>query len=259
MSIVLSERKNSVVYLTLNRPDKRNALNAALVESLTTHFKHLLEDHDLRAVVLRGAGKVFSAGADLDSIQQLTKNTYDENLEDSNRLLNLFKLIYHFPKPVIAVVNGHAIAGGCGLASVCDITLVKASAKLGYTEVKIGFVAAIVMVFLKDMIGEKRAKDLLLSGRLISAEEACSIGLATRSFSDETFDADVEEAINDYMSNSPSALEITKKLFHSIKETTFDEGLSLASKTNAKTRETEDCREGIAAFLEKRSPKWISR
>ena len=256
LNTILSEIKDNIARIILNRPDKRNALNAEMVSELTAEFIKLEQLSSIKVVTLTGAGKVFSAGADLDSIQKLTTNSYEENLDDSNKLKTLFKLIYNFPKPVIAIVNGHAIAGGCGLATVCDITIVKSSAKLGYTEVKIGFVAALVMVFLKDLVGEKRAKDLLFSGRLISASYAENIGLITRSISEESFEEDVKSSIAEYASNSPSALEITKNLFHKIKEQSFDDGLSLASETNAKTRETSDCREGISAFLEKRSPVW---
>ncbi|MFN3315295.1 MAG: enoyl-CoA hydratase/isomerase family protein, partial [Raineya sp.] len=166
-----------IAYITLNRPDKRNALNFQVVEQLKQAFWKAKEDETAKVVVLRAEGKVFCAGADLEYLQTLQKNTFEENLADSSHLKELFELIYTHPKIVIAQIHGHAIAGGAGLATVCDFSYSVPDAQFGYTEVKIGFIPAIVMVFLLRKIGEGRAKELLLSGDLISAQKAQEFGL----------------------------------------------------------------------------------
>lgn len=255
MSLLKLSIKGKVAEIKLNRPDKKNALNPQLVRELQNCFNSL-RSKAISIVSLSGEGDVFSAGADLAHIQQLAKNSDEENRNDSRELMTLFKSIYDFPKTVIAKVNGHAIAGGAGLASVCDIVLMKKSAKIGYTEIKIGFVAAIVMVFLRRMIPEKNAKELLLSGRLISASEAKDIGLINHIFEDDSFDLQADNYIQNILNNSPLALAETKSLFHRISELPIEQALEDAAHSNVKARKSADCKEGIAAFLEKRKAIW---
>jgi methylglutaconyl-CoA hydratase len=256
MSVAKLSVDKGIATIVLSRPEKKNAINPELVSVLSTMFTSLLNESKLKLVVLTGAGDTFSAGADLGHIQQLAENSFDENVADSTSLKNLFYQIYSFPKPVIAKVNGHAIAGGAGLASVCDVVLMKKTAKIGYTEVKIGFIAAIVLVFLNQIIGEKTAKDLLLSGRLLEAEEAMSIGLVSKVFEDIGFDQSCQNYIEKFILNSTEAQVATKHFFNSIVNMNIQEALEEAVIQNAKTRSSADCKEGIAAFLGKRKPRW---
>src|SRR6478609_2823790 len=177
MAFIQYETKNRIAYITLNRPEKRNALNYDVVTELKNAFDRAESDDECKVVILRANGNVFCAGADLEYLQQLQANTYQENLEDSTHLMQLFYQIYTLKKVVIAQIHGHAIAGGCGLVTVCDFAFAVPEAKLGYTEVKIGFIPAIVKVFLLRKIGEAKAKELLLTGDLISAQEARDFGL----------------------------------------------------------------------------------
>ena len=180
MGFVNVERKDSLGIIILNRPEKRNALNAAFVSELIGVFDELEKDEQVKIIILRANGEVFSAGADLKYLQELQQNTFEENVEDSRLLASLFLKIYQLRKVVIAEVQGHAIAGGCGLISVCDFVFTVDEAKFGYTEVKIGFVPAIVMVFLLRKLGETHVKELLLSGYLITAQKAREFGLINK-------------------------------------------------------------------------------
>jgi methylglutaconyl-CoA hydratase len=246
-----------VATLTLNRPDKRNALNGALVAALRNALDELAEDDAVRVVVLTGAGPVFSAGADLAALQALQEARPLENHDDSAHLAGLFEAIYEHPKPVIAKVNGHAIAGGCGLSAVCDFALASESAKLGFTEVRIGFVPAIVSVFIVRKLGEAAARDLLLRGRLINASAAADMGLITRSVPEAELDAAVDELANELATEtSISAVRLTKALLADIRGMGRREALDHAITVNAFARGTADCQAGIAAFLNKEDPPW---
>lgn len=256
-SMVLYEVSERIAYITLNRPDKRNALNDEMVEALYAAFCRAEEDEQAKVVVLRARGKAFCAGADLAYLQQLQKNSYEENLADSSRLKALFHKIYTLKKTVIAQVQGHAIAGGCGLATVCDVTFSVPEAKFGYTEVKIGFIPAIVSLFLLRKIGEGRAKELLLSGRLIDAQEALALGLVHRVVEADRLETEVKAyALQLCTQNSASSMELTKRMIAEIQERTLEQGLQYAAQMNAMARETDDCRRGIAAFLEKNPLEW---
>ena len=241
-----------LITITLNRPEKRNALNPQLVAELTMAFSSAEADANCRVVLLKAEGKAFSAGLDLESLQAIAGQSHNKNLQDSRKLAELFRRIYTLPKPVIAVVTGPAIAGGCGLATVCDLTLAAPEAKFGYTEVKIGFVAAIVSVFLVRMIGEKHARDLLLSGRLIDAAEAVRIGLINEVVPADQIVARAKQLAGDLAANSPQSLAATKQLLVG----NIEKALDAACKLNATARQTEDCKEGVKAFLEKRPPRW---
>ena len=250
-------RSPPFAVVTLNRPDKRNALNPALIRELGLILNELEHDPATRAVIITGEGKAFSSGMDLEILREIsTTRTYEENLADSRSLAELFLRIHRYPKPVIAAVNGPAIAGGCGLASVCDFTLASDAAQFGYTEVRIGFVAAIVSVFLLRLIGEKRTRDLMLTGRIIPAAEAVQIGLATERLPPDRLMTRATELAKSLTENSPNSLSATKKLISTVPGDTLEADLNRACEINARIRLTPDCREGVSAFLEKRRPNW---
>ena len=251
------DRSGPVLTLTLDRPDKRNALSAELVDALRAEVDGAATDDAVRVIVLTGSGRAFSAGADLSAIQTLRQASAEANLADSDRLASLFEAIYRSPKPVVAKVNGHAIAGGAGLAAVCDVSLVADGAKIGFTETRIGFVPAIVSVFVMRKLGEAAARDLLLRGHLVSADEAARIGLVTRVVApDELDDACDALCAEIARETSGSAVALTKRLLADVQGMGLAEGLSYASRLNALARATDDCRAGVDAFLGKTDPPW---
>lgn len=249
--------KERVSYIVLNRPEKRNAFNQELVEELKMAFGLAEKDEKVKVIVLKANGKVFSAGADLGYLQSLQKNTYEENLEDSKHLKALYEQIYTLKKVVIAQIEGHAIAGGCGLATVCDFSFSVAEAKFGYTEVKIGFVPAIVMVFLLKKIGELKTKDLLLTGKLITATEAVDYGIINKIFAKETIAEEVFQFAQKLcVETSIQSLETTKTMIANVQNMSFEEAFAYAAQMNAKGRANTDCKKGIAAFLNKEKLEW---
>jgi methylglutaconyl-CoA hydratase len=255
--VVLYRREGRTAYLTLNRPDKRNALNAEMVGGLRKSLKTAADDTAVRVVVFEGAGSVFSAGADLKALEQLRSATSEANLADSTRLAGLFEDIYLHPKPTIARVHGHAIAGGCGLAAVCDFSIVSEEARLGFTEVRIGFVPAIVMVFVLRKLGEAAARDLFLTGRLVDARYAAQTGLITKVVPA----AELDRAVSDLAAmideeTSASAVALTRQLLAVIPRMGLREALNHAVQANALARTTSDCRAGVDAFLTKTAPPW---
>ncbi|KOF02747.1 methylglutaconyl-CoA hydratase [Roseivirga seohaensis subsp. aquiponti] len=257
MTLVKYQVANRVATITLNRPEKRNALNAEMVTQLKQAFTQAEEDENAKVIVLDAAGDSFCAGADLAYLQQLQNNTFEENLADSNHLKELFLQIYQHPKVVIAKIQGHAIAGGCGLATVCDFSFTVPEAKFGYTEVRIGFIPAIVKVFLLRKIGEGKAKSLLLTGELIPAELAESMGLVNTVV--EAIDLDMEVANFAQMlvqKNSGQSMAFTKQMIAAVQSMDVEEGLNYAAEMNAKARASEDCQKGIAAFLNKEKIVW---
>ena len=257
MNLVEYNNQDRIATITLNRPEKRNALNAAMVTALRQAFTRAAEDSSAKVIVLKANGKVFCAGADLEYLQQLQNNTYEENLEDSNNLKELFLSIYRNPKVVIAQVHGHAIAGGCGLASVCDFVYTVPDAGFGYTEVKIGFVPAIVKVFLLRRIGEGRAKELLLTGEWITAEKALEIGLVNKIVKPAELDKVVRNFARSLCeNNSGQSMALTKKMIAEIQSMDLLEAADYAAKMNAQARDTADCKRGIASFLNKEDLKW---
>lgn len=257
MNTIRYKTDNRIAYITLNRPDKRNALNAETVTELKQAFTMAKEDKGVKVIVLAGEGKAFCAGADLGYLQQLQTNTYEENLADSQHLMQLFLQIYTHPKPVIAAVNGHALAGGCGLATVCDFSFSVPEAKFGYTEVKIGFIPAIVKVFLLRKIGEGRAKELLLGGQLIDAEKAAQWGLINEVVAAQALDERVAGFAEMLCTqNSGQSMALTKEMIGKVQELPLEEALAYAAAKNAEARATEDCRRGIASFLNKEPLQW---
>jgi methylglutaconyl-CoA hydratase len=244
--------------LTLNRPDKRNAISYELIGDLIKALEEVTNS-DARVLVLTGAGKAFSSGMDLDNLKTLIGRTREQNLEDSRTMVTLFRSLYEFPKPTIAAVNGAAIAGGTGLALLCDFTLAIPEAKFGYTEVRIGFVPAIVATFLLRQVGEKIARDLLLTGRLFDAAEALRLGLINEIVPAEKLLDRARELALQLAENSPLSLFQTKRLLNEHARAELDAQIEAAIRENAGIRESADFREGIESFLEKRKPKWTGR
>lgn len=255
--LVISEVRNRVGVITLNRPEKRNALNPEVVTGLKQAFSAFFENNEVKVIKLRGEGEAFCAGADLAVIQQLKEASYEENLADSQELAELFSIIHHGSKPVIAAVHGHAIAGGCGLATICDMVVASDAAKLGYTETRIGFVPAIVAQFLLRKVGETHARRLLFTGSLISASEAARIGLVSESVPVDDFNERVDALVETLLhKTSGEALQRTKTLLNEVAELNFEEALNHAAQTNAAARGTQDCQRGIQAFLDKQKISW---
>jgi len=247
----------SVCTITLDRPEKRNALNAELVSALKRALSEAAEEESLRAIVLTGAGSAFSAGADLSSLRAMRDTGPMENQQDSRHLAELLRQVYQHPKPVIAKVNGHAIGGGCGLATVCDFSYVAADAKMGFTEVRIGFVPAIVMVFLRRKVGETQARDLLLRGRLVEAPTAADLGLVTRAVPADELSGTVKDVAHEMATQtSGSAVALTKQMLARVPGMGLDEALDYAVQMNAFARGTDDCQAGIDAFLDDEDPPW---
>jgi len=247
-----------VATLTLNRPDKRNAISYELIAELLQALDEVKQS-PARVLILTGAGKAFSSGMDLDNLKSLIGRTPEQSLEDSRTMVSLFRSLYEFPKPTIAAVNGAAIAGGTGLALLCDFTLAVPEAKFGYTEVRIGFVPAIVSTFLLRQAGEKIARDLLLTGRLFDAEEALRIGLLTQVVPPTELMDRARELAAQLMENSPVSLAYTKRLLTAHARAELDSQIEAAIHENAAIRATADFREGITSFLEKRKPKWTGQ
>jgi len=257
MSLVEYTVKDRVGYITLNRPEKRNALSHELVSDLITAFDHTEKDLSAKVVVLKANGEAFCAGADLAYLQQLQHFSFEQNLEDSRHLKNLFLKIYQLKKVVIAQVQGHALAGGCGLATVCDFTFAVPEARFGYTEVKIGFIPALVSVFLIRKVGEHKAKQLLLTGEVIKAEHALAHGLINQVVKAEELERTVFEFASGLIrNNSGQSMELTKELIDIVQSLSIEEALEQAAMMNAKARATDDCKAGIAAFLNKQELKW---
>jgi methylglutaconyl-CoA hydratase len=251
MSDLIYEVEESIAYLTLNRPEKRNALNDELIAALKEALRRADRDESLRAVVIRGAGKDFCSGADLSALQKVSESSYEENLEDARNLMELFLLIRAVKVPVIAAVHGRALAGGCGLATACDIVLAGETARFGYPEVKIGFVPAMVTAILRRNLSEKRSFELLTQGFEFTSAEALGMGLVNRVFPDETFEADVKGYASVYSKVSRSAVVMTKKLLYETDAMGFEAAMNAGAEVNAKARMTEDCKKGIAKFLGK--------
>ena len=249
--VVLYQVDEGVARITLNRPQKRNALNDALVAGLKDSLAQANYNEAVRVIVITGAGKDFCSGADLSALQKIATASVAENIEDARSLMDLFLLIRQVKVPVIAAVRGRALAGGCGLATACDIVLATHSAHFGYPEVTIGFVPAMVMAILRRNVSEKRAFELVTLGAEISADEAERIGLANKVFSDEIFDSEVENYARRFEKVSRSAASLSKSLLYQIDGMSFLDALQTGQDVNVAARMTEDCKEGIARFLKK--------
>jgi len=244
-----SARDGGILSLTLDRPDKRNALSSGLVEALHRALDAADLDAEVRVVLLTGAGKDFCAGADLEELLASADATSEANEAAALRLGDLFGRIRRLPKPVVAVVRGRALAGGAGLMSACDIVLAGAGAQIGYPEVLRGFVPAMVMTMLRRLVGEKAALDLVLTGRLLGATEAHAWGLVSRVVPDEALEREAGDLARTLASAPASALALTKQLFYQLDGQTFDQGIALGARVNALARQTPDFKDAIARFL----------
>jgi methylglutaconyl-CoA hydratase len=247
-----------IATITLNRPEKRNAISFDLIEDLLRALDQVAHS-DAIVLIVTGAGKAFCSGMDLENLKALLGRTPEQNVEDSRTMVRLFRSLYEFPKVTIAAVNGPAIAGGTGVALLCDFTLAVPEAKFGYTEVRIGFVPAIVSTFLLRQTGERQTRDLLLTGRIFGAEEAMRLGLLNEIVPAERLMTRARELAAVLMENSPSSLRATKKLLNDHARAELDVQIESAIRENAAVRSTADFREGISSFLEKRKPVWTGK
>ncbi len=248
-SPVLFTINGSIARITLNRPAKRNALNEALVSALKEALRKAAAEEAVRVAVITGAGKDFCSGADLEVLGNISEASVSENAGDARSLMELFELIRQVPVPVVAAVRGRALAGGCGLASACDLVLAASSTRFGYPEVKIGVVPAMVMAILRRNVSEKRAFELITRGAEISANEAREMGLVNHVFSDEEFEDNVYAYARGFEKVSRSAVALTKSLLYQIDGMGFAEALETGADVNVIARMTEDCQKGIAGFL----------
>ena len=256
MPLILSTDAGPVRTLSLNRPDVRNALSADLREALRVALDEAEASHQVRAIVLTGEGSAFCAGLDLRELSTVADAPAERSRDDARRLGQLLHRIYTFPKPVVAAVSGPAIAGGAGLASVCDVVIAAERATFGYTEARIGFVAALVAVFLVRQVGDRKARELLLGARIHDAREALSLGLVNEVVADGEARKRAEEVAAELARHAPSSLELTKSLLATLPGLGLEDGLRYAADVNALARSTSDLKEGVAAFLEKREPAW---
>lgn len=251
MTRVTTETSDGVYTITLNRPDKRNAIDTPMVEELLQWLEHADLSADVRVVAIRGAGKDFCAGADLKELLASADLPSEKNAENALHLGEVFIRIRKLPHPVVAVVHGRALAGGCGLATACDVVLARSDAQFGYPEITRGFVPAMVMTMLRRAVGEKTAFDLVATGRLLSADDAERLGLISRSISPDAFESEVTDILRGFAGNSASALALTKKQLYELEGRTFEESIRLGAEVNALARATGDFKKAVQEFLQK--------
>lgn len=248
---ILYSVENNIARVTLNRPDKRNALDAEIVGEIKAALQQAATEENVRVVLITGAGKDFCSGADLAALQQISTATVMENIADARNLGELFLQMRGHPRPIIAAVRGRALAGGCGIATACDIVLAAESAQFGYPEVNIGFIPAMVMAILRRSVSEKRAFELITRGDILGAQTACEIGMINRVFADYEFAEKVEEYIGQMAAKSASAVSLSKNLLYHMDAMSFETALEAGVQLNAITRMTEDCKRGVERFLKK--------
>ncbi len=250
--------ENQTALITLARPERRNAISAEMIEDLLAALA-TIETGPERVGIITGEGKGFCAGMDLDALRRQIGQSPEEILAGARRTATLFRRLWSFPKPLIAAVNGAAVAGGCGVATLCDFTLASENATFGYTEVRVGFIPALVSMFLERQVGEKVARDLLLTGRICDAKEARSLGLVTRVVESGRLLPAARELAASLIALSPGSLAATKRLLVRTSEAEIERGIEMAIEESAAIRATADFREGLAAFLNKRKPHWTGR
>ncbi|HJQ68749.1 MAG TPA: enoyl-CoA hydratase-related protein [Blastocatellia bacterium] len=243
--------EGAVARITLNRPDKRNALDDEIVGEVKDALRQAGRDQSVRAVLIKGAGKDFCSGADLAALRRISEATVMENVEDARRLGELFIEMRRHPRPIIAAVQGRALAGGCGLATACDIVLAAGSAQFGYPEVNIGFIPAMVMAILRRSVSEKRAFELITRGEVIGAETALGLGIINRVFADEEFESRAEEYVAEMAKKSATAMSLAKNLLYHMDGMAFEAAIEAGVQLNAITRMTPDCKRGVERFLKK--------
>jgi methylglutaconyl-CoA hydratase len=250
---ILYELRNGIARITLNRPDKRNALDGEIIAELKAAFTSSAADAECRVVLLAGAGTDFCSGADLANLEKTAQNSVLDNMTDARYTADLFLMMRNHPRPVIAAVQGRALAGGCGIATACDIILASQSAQFGYPEVNIGFVPAMVMAILRRSVSEKAAFELVAAGETVSAARAHDLGLVHRVFADEDFSSEVEAYVTRLAAKSASAIMLSKRLLYNMDSMSFEAALGAGVEWNAIARQTEDCRRGIEKFLKKKT------
>jgi methylglutaconyl-CoA hydratase len=253
--VVEIDESTGVATISLNRPEKRNALSSELIDELSDALAWADADERVRVVLLRGEGKDFCAGADLEALSEMVDAGVEEQLEDADALGDLFLILRRIEVPVVAAVRGHAVAGGCGLATACDIVLAAVDARFGYPEVKIGFLPAMVIAMLLRATGEKRALDLVVSGRIVDAETAERYGLVQHVYPSASFDEQSREFAERLAAHSPSAIALSKRLIYQTERHSFEAAIRAGAELNALARMTEDYREGVRSFLESRRGK----
>ena len=254
-SIILKNNKKFIYSITLNCPSNGNALNNRMINELTHALKELSKQKKCRVIIIESSSKIFCAGADLNELKEMQKNNYSKNLNDSKKLMSLFKIILSIEKLVIAKVNGAAIAGGCGLATACDIIFGSEKSKFGYSEVNIGFVPALVSTYLPKRINSAIAKELLLTGKILNFQEAREVNLINYCVDAKKIDTNVNEYADKFIQNSSpqSVMEIKKMLFNFYE---IEEKMNIACEINAKSRKNTDCIKGIDRFLKKEKNNW---
>lgn len=255
MNRIRVEREGAVGRITLARPEKKNALDEQAALELDEALREFGGDHDVRVVLLTAQGDDFCAGADLAALEAMVDAAPEIHRRDAQALGRVFLSIRALPKPVVAAVRGRALAGGAGLASACDLVLAHEQAQFGYPEVRVGFVPAMVMTMLRRSVGEKRAFELVATGRLISAREALDLGLVSRVLAGADFDTQVDEVVQQLARSAPNALRLTKQLFYALDRAGFHEGIALGVEANVEARSTDDFREGVRRFVRKRTDK----
>jgi methylglutaconyl-CoA hydratase len=241
----------SVLHVTLNRPDKRNAIDGAMVDGLLAALETADLSSDVRVVALRGSGTDFCSGADLKELQDSAGRPAEANVADAERLGRVFLGLRELPKPVVAIVHGRAFAGGCGLATACDLVVARDDATFGYPEVQRGFVPAMVLAMLRRAVGEKAAFDLVVTGRRVSAPEAQALGLASRVIPGDQFETEVARLLSELAVLSPSAVALSKKLLYAMDDARFDASIALGAQVNALARSTPDFKETVERFLKR--------
>ncbi|KPL01118.1 MAG: hypothetical protein AMJ91_01555 [candidate division Zixibacteria bacterium SM23_73_3] len=249
--------KDRITTVTLNRPEVHNAFNEVMIAELTEIFKEILKDESVRVVVLTGNGKSFSAGADLNWMKKMINYSYEQNLEDSLKLAELFYLMYSLPKPIIARVNGAAIGGGTGLVAVCDIAIASENAKFSLSEVKLGLIPACISPYVIRKVGEGRCREFFLTGERLIAKRAMELGLVNQVVSPEELDQAVQEKADQLISSGPKAITMCKELLRNVPGMSFEKAKTYTADMIAQMRIRDEGQEGMIAFLEKRKPKWI--
>jgi methylglutaconyl-CoA hydratase len=253
------EARPPLAELVLNRPGMRNALSSLMMTEIGAALDLVERDADLKVLIIRGAGEAFCAGADLGELKAIQNAEFEENMAASRELVTLFRRIYTFPKATIAAVHGPCVAGGCGIATGCDLVIADETARFRYSEAAIGFVAAIVSIFLLRIVGEKHARELLLTARFTPATEAHRIGLITEVVPPGAHLERAREVARQIALNSGISIRLSKEVLERLPSLDLDEAFEYVADVNARGRLNEECREGIAAFLEKRTPAWRKR
>ena len=243
---ILHSAEQGFVRITLNRPDKRNALDAETIAEL----KSAVTASD-KPILLTGAGSDFCSGADLAGLQNMAQAGVLDHMASARAMAELFIAMRRHPRPIVAAVRGRALAGGCGLATACDLILASESARFGYPEVNIGFVPAMVMAILRRSVSEKRAFELITTGEIIAAQTAFDYGLVNAVYADETFDLDVEAFVSKLASKSASAIALSKRLLYHMDNMSFEAAIEAGVETNAIARMTDDMKRGVEKFLKK--------